>query len=542
VLSLKKILTEKYQIPDKNIITLIDSQGTKKNILNALENLDRTTESGDKIFFYFSGHGTSFHDKDFGGNFPELNNTGALIPYDIGNYLQDQDVTKHLIIGKRDIVPRLKQLEKNNRLILAAFDACYSGVSVRSISHDSGSQLSTRYFPLPVEPASTKGNFLSSLDDIEGDGFTADSPQTKYPYENVFYISAAGEKEMAQDIPFNIMQKCGGTVDNQPHGAMTNSLLAALSSSSTDSNNDNFLSMGELAQSVKTGTQKKSAQCGQEHTPNFLPEQGSLQFTAFFQTPNTTTPPSKIDDNNIQPLSLRVLVNKDLSLVQQALTNHNDITITEKSPQYKVNRFDSQIVLFDSLDRPVIRFNSEDEAANMLPTILTRLRSVWHVIEKQYQNSSFNVALDLKGKKGNKVEMGDFLSFTMQPEKEAYLLLLNISPLGQVNVIYPYDAFETAKVSNAKPILLKKLSQVVGKPGTEIMKLFAFQEKPLGYDQLLRQGNIEPGHPSWKLLTELLGISGPNRLIISRSPDIAENTIVITSHRKNEILAPDERR
>lgn len=54
---LKQMLTTKFNYSDANIVTLTESQATRQNILSQLTTLLQSSESGDTLFFSFSGHG-----------------------------------------------------------------------------------------------------------------------------------------------------------------------------------------------------------------------------------------------------------------------------------------------------------------------------------------------------------------------------------------------------------------------------------------------------------------------------------------------------
>src|SRR3712207_4242514 len=70
---------QKNRYDDKDIETLINSNATKKNILNALEQLANKVATGDIVVFHFSGHGQQIQDNngDEADGYDE-----ALIPYD----------------------------------------------------------------------------------------------------------------------------------------------------------------------------------------------------------------------------------------------------------------------------------------------------------------------------------------------------------------------------------------------------------------------------------------------------------------------------
>ena len=124
---------------EANITTLVDHAAGRDAILDALDKIAEQTSSGDFVFVYFSGHGTSWYDPQNRvlqqGDLKQGDltpNTGALMPADLDPQETVEEKMAKLIIGTRDLRPRFEKLDKG-RQVLAVFDACYSGNSVRSV-------------------------------------------------------------------------------------------------------------------------------------------------------------------------------------------------------------------------------------------------------------------------------------------------------------------------------------------------------------------------------------------------------------------------
>ncbi len=211
VRALEGLLRSAWGVPRENIRTLLNGQATRKAILKGIEDLTAETRPDDFIFIYFSGHGSSGHDPHNKALALEPY-TGALIPADFRKGTT-AEMQSRLIIGSRDLQPILKKLEKG-RQVLAVFDACYSGQSVRSILES---------------PTAAKPRFVDLWGKVEypevGEK-TTDLPP--YPYRNVIYISASSRLEQALDIDPGGGDPRLQTCDGRPHGAMTDSLLRAL--------------------------------------------------------------------------------------------------------------------------------------------------------------------------------------------------------------------------------------------------------------------------------------------------------------------------
>jgi hypothetical protein len=107
VAALAEMLIAHYDFPKENIISLVDKEAARSRILDEIQLLTRRTRPGDRIFIYFSGHGTSRRDEVLA--LPLPHSTGALVPADF-DADPGQSVEKllaQLIIGKRDLRPTL---------------------------------------------------------------------------------------------------------------------------------------------------------------------------------------------------------------------------------------------------------------------------------------------------------------------------------------------------------------------------------------------------------------------------------------------------
>ena len=126
---MKKFLQDKRV----NVTLLCDEDATKERILTNLQQIIKNMDSGDRLYLFYSGHGTNSFDP-FNRDRPRvkemLQDTGALIPWDIDS----SDYAKGLIISKRDLVPLFRQLEEKRIETIVMIDACFAGESYKSYS------------------------------------------------------------------------------------------------------------------------------------------------------------------------------------------------------------------------------------------------------------------------------------------------------------------------------------------------------------------------------------------------------------------------
>lgn len=128
-----KELKDFLQSRGVRVISLYNKDATKERILTNLQQTIKNMNSGDRLYLFYSGHGTNSFDP-FNRNRPKikemLQDTGALIPWDIDS----SDYARGLIISKRDLVPLFKQLEEKRIETVVMIDACFAGESYKSYS------------------------------------------------------------------------------------------------------------------------------------------------------------------------------------------------------------------------------------------------------------------------------------------------------------------------------------------------------------------------------------------------------------------------
>jgi len=96
------------QVPDANITLLRDEAATHEGIAAAIRELEARTLPGDRVFIYWSGHGSRFFDAAEGGC------VETLVPYD----LQD--------VSNRQLARWLQPIGAKADKMLVVYDACHS--------------------------------------------------------------------------------------------------------------------------------------------------------------------------------------------------------------------------------------------------------------------------------------------------------------------------------------------------------------------------------------------------------------------------------
>ena len=156
-----------------NVKLLLNEEATKKNIINNLKRLITGLNRGDRFYFFFSGHGTSLLDPNFGKAINSdkrlislLENSGGLIPWDF----EDNQAFQTLISAKRDLAPIFREIDKHKAFGMIMIDACFSGMSFKGFNTDV--RKST--------PIKLKLHFNNDA----------------YPYKNVLYLASTAMSDL----------------------------------------------------------------------------------------------------------------------------------------------------------------------------------------------------------------------------------------------------------------------------------------------------------------------------------------------------------
>lgn len=461
--ALKQALTSHWAFQSKNIATLTDSQATKKNILEGINNLLQQTQPGDEVFIFFSGHGTSASDEGFGKVVNLPHTSGAIVPFDFDN----ANARESLIVGKTDLQPLLTQFDQGERHVLVVFDACYSGNTVRSMYLGGKAKTKARYMKLP-----SSGNADNNLIKIFNISKSM-SPSEPYPYRNIFYMSAAQENETASDVPDG-----NNTFDGKPHGAFTDALLRILNNQiRVDLNTDGNISFQEIYETTKNLVTQHWPQ-----TPMALPINGnsnasSVASFSLFQIRDDSSSlnkPSFVDSEADKSLRISTLTLNNNE--RTALSSVDGVKTDDKNPDIlfvkKTNGRISAITGYGDL----ITNDLPGQSSQQLTAWLQGRVWLARLLNLAKKKADFTATLEVgNGLGGTAVIEGERFNFTLQTERSAYLLLLSVNAQNQINILYPY---------NQQELLERNANQAIHFPGSALQDLIE-ATAPFGSDQVL---------------------------------------------------------
>ena len=202
-------------VPEQQIIELRDTNATKQNILAALDRLKQKVGAGEKVFIYFSGHGTSYSTKN--------GCEQGFIPYTQGRYTQDD------LISEAEIAGYTSKISQVADKAVVMVDACFSGgvVASRTRSISQAANVRAKF----VAPANDKCDV--AVNQTVTRSFAPAMQRFGVPQENFVQISAANYNEVSWD-------------NEQLGGLATHSIGQCLLGEAKDINSSGAITLEEI--------------------------------------------------------------------------------------------------------------------------------------------------------------------------------------------------------------------------------------------------------------------------------------------------------
>lgn len=458
------------------ITSLIDHDATRAAILGALDDLIRDTRPGDHVFIFFSGHGTSSSEGSDTGTAPSVlaaaldPGTGGLYPADLD--LSSPDAASVLLVGRRDLRPRLQELDRD-RDVFVVFDACYSGNAVREWAAGASPALKYEPWPWPTTSAPAFGSATRIDDD------------RRYPYDALVFLSASAENEAARDIR-EVDLGSMPTIDNRPHGLLTDAVLRGLSGDA-DTDGSGELTVGELHRYVRRFVETRWQQTPQlQHPPrrNTALEEPVFGLARTIRTPPSIEPPAP-------PFpALRVRLGRGAAGLQGRVAALDNVAVVTGAFDLHVDGGDLGVFM--------VRHGSGDMLAFGLDTDEVLRRVAWKAVVHElllesFPGQDFNVALDildvevrdgrrqLQPRTNAELFVGGEYEISYTTDVPAYFLMLTVDVHGVMRLLVPWTEADLYPMREGRiPDLF------VSRPtGTEFVKLFAFRERPAELDAWL---------------------------------------------------------
>jgi hypothetical protein len=465
--SVQQTLTSQWGFAPADVLALRDQEATRERILAEISALEKRTVKGDTVLIYFSGHGTSANADDNSFDLPYA--TGAWVPYDL-DYSSLPAANKSLVVGRRDLVPRLKRLDEGGRWVVVVSDSCYSGQVVRSFGQ---SFSHTRFLPMNARDLGI-AHVAAPI--------SARPQPPPYPYQHVILLSGASDSETGADIstPQALLQ--APTLDGKYHGAFTDAFLRLLK--------------GQLLPGAFNYAQAREAMNSfLEHRsfaqhPQLLPaiaedpqDVGSNSFLGM----NLPAMPSveAVPPQNAGRDVLHIRLEKVSAALRASVAAIPGVSVVEAGGDLALRQTGERVQLMGPAGDPVSTGAAND------PSLLKRIAAqAWlnRAIPKGGDKLGLRADTD-PGSRGNTYVQCESFVFEVRLQKPAYVMLLDLDSEGKLTVLYPAGPLERrvvpSGVATAIPGADPKDHIVVTPPfGTDLVTVMAFEQQPAFFVEL----------------------------------------------------------
>jgi hypothetical protein len=489
--SVQQTLTGQWGFAPGDVLALRDQEATHDRILAEIAALEKRTSKGDTVLIYFSGHGTSANADDNSFDLPYA--TGAWVPYDL-DYSSMPAANKSLVVGRRDLVPRLRRLDESGRWVVVVSDSCYSGQVVRSFGQTFSH---TRFLPMNSRDLGI-AHVAAPIN--------ARQNPPPYPYQHVVLLSGASDSETGADISTPQALQQAPTLDGKFHGAFTDAFLRLLK--------------GQLLPGAFNYAQAREAMNSfLEHRnfaqhPQLLPaiaedplDVGSNAFLGMNMPamPNVESAPA---DPSKQ--ILRVQLQNVAAPLRAKIASIPGVSIVDAGGDLSLRQTGEQVALMGPAGDPVITTAASDP--NLIKRIAAQAwlnRSIPQGIDKLGLRADTD-----PGSRSNTYVQCESFVFEVRLQKPGFIMLLDLDAQGNLTVLYPAGPLERrivqSGVATAIPGKDPKDHIVVTPPfGTDLVTVMAFAKEPAFFADLTgAQRFATDGSRADALARGLAGVAG----------------------------------
>jgi hypothetical protein len=480
VASVKQTLTGQWGFAPADVHTLLDQQATHDAILAEISGLEQRSAPGDTLLIYYSGHGTSANAD--GNSYALPYDTGAWIPYDIDNN-SVAGAQRTLVIGHRDLLPRLKHLDEAGRFVVVVSDSCYSGQVVRAFGLKSKASR-TRY--LALHPRDLGIASVAPPVPV----VSARPPPPPYPYQHVVLLSGASDSEEGQDL--SGPDQLALTLDNQPHGAFTDAFLRLLKGQLTPGT----FNYAEGHQAMYDFLEHRNIQQHPQLLPGIADDSHDLGTVGFLSV-STSVPGSGIPGLGaaaaasgaqapVTHNTLHVRMEGASAALRSKIAAIPGVAVVDKNGDLVVQQSGETVKLLGPAGDPVTATTASD------PNLLKRIAAqAWLVrTVPVVATDKLGLRADTEpASRGNTYVQCENFVFEVKLQKPAFVMLLDLDSEGNLTVLYPASPLERRMLPNGVATAIpgadpKDHILVIPPFGTDLVTVLAFEKQPTFFADL----------------------------------------------------------
>jgi len=475
---MKELLIRRLGFSAANVKVLEHEAANAANITQALADLSTITRPGETVFVYYSGHGLQLPDDTSNASgFASDGMNEAIAPYD-ANPLTNENFIRDYAIGQ--------QLDKlSGRQVIYMADACHSASGTRAV-------LGTKkaiYRALPtIFPNEEAVRGLGRQNAAKSTKVNDTYFETLPP--NLLFIAAAQVGQKAEDL---VNGRASLTFDGKPHGNLTDAFVRAF----------NGELKGEITNRDLKGFLISKVSSRSSHEPSFETNAANLDkpFVArSVGAPNAASAPETPARADAREMLLVGFI--DIA-EEAALKDQVAKAIAPELFTYAQKNEVPEVAFRNKDGRIELVLQNGQVIATNAPTTFGK-RAVGVKNKKKFGEPDGDLieGLNIVAKSKQLMQLGksrgsfkltleaadgryrfhkdEELFFNLKSEKDASILLLNVTQNGEINVLLPNGISRNA---TAKKNVITKIPSdetfFVKEPfGTDGLKAFAFVTAP----------------------------------------------------------------
>ena len=473
--SVRQTLTAQWGFAPADVHVLLNKQATHDAILAEIAGMEQRSAPGDTLLIYFSGHGTSANADN--NSFALPYGTGAWVPYDL-NEDTLETAKRTLIIGHRDLKPRLQQLDKSGRFVVVVSDSCYSGQVVRAFGFKSHG-FRTRFLPLRVRDLGIAASAPPPVPAV-----STRPPPEPYPYQHVVLLSGASDSETGLDISTADMIAQFPTFDGQYHGAFTDAFLRLLKGQIVAGT----FNYAQGREAMYSFLEQRNIQQHPQLLPGIADDSQDVDARTFLAGSTASAvpgagapaaavpgaPPHKAGELHVRLEGTAAALRTKIAAIQ-------GVSIVDKrGGDLIVRQSGNTVDLLGPAGDPVTSKAAGD------PNLLKRIAAqAWLVRNLPAQpEDTLGLRADTEpASRGNTYVQCEDFWFEVKLQKPAFVMLLELDIDGNLKVLYPESALERRMLPNGVAVPIpgddpKNRILVTPPFGADLVTVMAFEKQP----------------------------------------------------------------
>jgi hypothetical protein len=464
--SVQQTLTSQWGFAAADVLALRDQEATQERILAEISALEKRTSKGDTVLIYFSGHGTSANADNNSFDLPYA--TGAWVPYDL-DYSSLSAANKSLVVGRRDLVPRLKRLDEGGRWVVVVSDSCYSGQVVRSFGQTFSH---TRFLPMNSRDLGV-ARIAAPI--------SARPQPPPYPYQHVVLLSGASDSETGADISTPQALQQAPTLDGKYHGAFTDAFLRLLKGQLLPG----AFNYAQAREAMNSFLEHRNFAQHPQLLPAIAEDPQDVGSNLFLGKNLPAVPTPAAPAQNVGGNTLHIRLEKVDSPLRARIAAIPGISIVDLGGDLALRQSGEQVQLMGPAGDPVSTTAATD------PSLIKRVAAqAWLNRAIPAGSDKLGLRADTEpGSRGNTYVQCESFVFEVRLQKPAYVMLLDLDSQGNLTVLYPAGPLERRAVpggvATAIPGADPKDHIVVTPPfGTDLVTVMAFEKQPAFFVEL----------------------------------------------------------